>query len=153
MFLDWNSEISIRNQWAREHATRGLKELLNKKLARYPIPGFPDHLGHDTPLPSLPRPPSRDDSSSKKITDAKVAIVGAGAAGLFTGMILDHLNNLDCLKDKGFHVSYDIFEAADKDRVGGRLFTYNFKAQDPQGPHDYYDVGAMRFPENKVMTR
>jgi hypothetical protein len=53
-------------------------------------------------------------------------------------------------------VSYDIFEAADRDRIGGRLFTYNFIAQDarnPPGQHDYYDVGAMRFPQNKVMTR
>jgi len=91
-------------------------------------------------------------SVTTKIDKPKVAIVGAGAAGLFSAMILDYLNrNVD-----GFHVNYDILEAAEKERVGGRLFTYEFKpggASNPQGPHDYYDVGAMRFPDNKVMTR
>ncbi|KAF8527728.1 hypothetical protein BDD12DRAFT_919552 [Trichophaea hybrida] len=158
MSLNCNSDISIRDQWARQHATRGIKELWNKRLDRSPpgsIPriGFPGYLKDGDSLPKLPR---SDGKSTYQITDAKVAIVGAGAAGLFTGMILDYLNKDETLINAGFHVSYDIFETASKDRVGGRLFTYNFKAQDsrnPQGPHDYYDVGAMRFPENPVMKR
>lgn len=153
MSLNFDSEISIRNQWAHVHATRGLKELLNKKILAGPDPSQRPFLP-DEPLPPLPTPlPSGDgDGSSNIITDPKVAIVGAGAAGLFTAMILDNLNK----KVKGFKISYDIFEAADRDRIGGRLFTYNFIPQDarnPPGQHDYYDVGAMRFPENKVMTR
>ena len=170
MSLDFSSNTSIRNQWAREHAIRGIKELLNKKILESPDPSGIRPFLPDGPLPPLPKPqPLNDDSSddssddsddsdgsSKKIKDAKIAIVGAGAAGLFTAMILDYLNNNEDLKHQDFNISYDIFEAADKDRIGGRLFTYNFVAQDarnPCGQHDYYDVGAMRFPENKVMTR
>lgn len=79
----------------------------------------------------------------------RVGIVGAGVAGLFTAMIFDHLS------DKyGLKVDYEILEASE--RVGGRLYTYNFtnsKDQPPVGPHDYYDVGAMRFPEIPIMKR
>ena len=46
---------------------------------------------------------------------------------------------------------YDIIDAAKPDRVGGRLFAYNFGG--PRDTHDYYDVGEMRFPDNPVMTR
>ncbi|TGO43681.1 hypothetical protein BCON_1097g00010 [Botryotinia convoluta] len=157
----------VRNQWASEHATRGLKELLHAKLTdgfdpSQPVP-FP--FLPDGPLPDLPRPLPRspcnngrddNDGSSTTIKKPKVAIIGAGAAGLFTAMILGYLNDNETLKKKGFNVSYEIFEAAGKDRMGGRLFTYNFMPQgsrNPAGPHDYYDVGAMRFPDNKVMTR
>ena len=75
----------------------------------------------------------------------KVGIVGAGVAGLFTAMLLDWLNE----KVKGLSISYDIFEAAGEDRLGGRLYTHEFSKKD----HDYYDVGAMRFPDNAVMKR
>ncbi|KAK6333011.1 hypothetical protein TWF718_010835 [Orbilia javanica] len=153
-FLNIRSDISIRNQWAREHATLGLKELLNEKLRVSPGPAQPP-FGPDEPLPPLDL---HDGSgrSARTIANPKVAIIGAGAAGLFSAMILDYLNNNETLKKAGFNVAYEIFEAADEDRKGGRLFTYNFKpkgAINPQGPHDYYDVGAMRFPENKVMRR
>ena len=34
-------------------------------------------------------------------------------------------------------------------KLGGRVYTYNFKVEkSEQGNHDYYDVGAMRFPDN-----
>lgn len=46
---------------------------------------------------------------------------------------------------------YQILESVGQERVGGRLFTYEFNG--PRSPHDYYDVGAMRFPKNPVMTR
>lgn len=65
-------------------------------------------------------------------------------------MIFDYLND----KFEGLNVEYEILEADDK--VGGRLFTYKFPEKDPEypiGPHDYYDVGAMRFPNSKVMAR
>jgi len=158
-----NQDFSfVRNQWAKEHATRGLKELLNPKIVDSLDPSqpilFPFPFSPHGPLPDLPEPlpssPCYGDSTA--IKNPKVAIIGAGAAGLFTAMILDYLNNDETLKEKGFNVSYEIFEAAGEDRLGGRLFTYNFVPQDPKnpaGPHDYYDVGAMRFPDNKVMTR
>jgi hypothetical protein len=120
---------------------------------------------HKSPQPNLQAAEADDDNniieqgtdgSSSVIEKPKVAIIGAGAAGLFTAMILDHLNNNEQLKEKGFNVSYEIFESAGKNRLGGRLYTYNFESDgsaNPAGPHDYYDVGAMRFPENQVMKR
>lgn len=85
----------------------------------------------------------------------KVGIVGGGVAGLFTALLLDWLN--DQLGEKSgekeyLDIDYEILEAAGEDRLGGRLYTYRFS--DLQGGvHDYYDVGAMRFPENGVMNR
>jgi Flavin containing amine oxidoreductase len=76
----------------------------------------------------------------------KVAIIGAGAAGLFTAMIFDYLNKN--AGDHGFNVDYDILEA--QDRVGGRLYTFSF---DENNSHLYYDIGAMRYPDNVVMKR
>ena len=63
----------------------------------------------------------------------------AGASGLYVALIL---------KDLG--IPYKILEA--RDRVGGRLFTHTF--EDKTGaPYNYYDVGAMRFPEILPMSR
>jgi hypothetical protein len=44
----------------------------------------------------------------------------------------------------------------EEQRFGGRLFTYKFSEKDdryPIGTHDYYDVGAMRFPDVKTMRQ
>jgi monoamine oxidase len=69
----------------------------------------------------------------------KLCIVGAGMAGLYIALILDTLDIPG--------ISFDFFEASD--RVGGRCFTHEFS----KIPHDYYDVGAMRFPNIPVMDR
>jgi NADPH-dependent 2,4-dienoyl-CoA reductase/sulfur reductase-like enzyme len=72
-----------------------------------------------------------------------VAIIGAGVAGLRTAKLLQDLG-----------IPYKIFEASN--RPGGRIFTYPFASKppgNPQGKHDYYDVGAMRFPDNKASKR
>ncbi|KIK52447.1 hypothetical protein GYMLUDRAFT_180125, partial [Collybiopsis luxurians FD-317 M1] len=45
-------------------------------------------------------------------------------------------------------IPYKIFEASK--RPGGRVFTYPFSPKPPMGKHDYYDVGAMRFPDNEA---
>ena len=69
---------------------------------------------------------------------ARVAIIGAGVAGLRTAMLLQRVN-----------IPYKIFEA--NDGPGGRLFTYRFPSDpttSPPGKHDYYEVGGMRFPNN-----
>jgi hypothetical protein len=47
-------------------------------------------------------------------------------------------------------IPYQIIEA--QDHVGGRLFTYEFPDQ-TGAPYNYYDVGAMRFPEIDPMRR
>lgn len=86
----------------------------------------------------------------------KVGIVGAGAAGLFTGMIIDYLNK----HVSDLNIDYEILEAAGEERLGGRLYTYKFpctemctEEQTEKRHHQYYDVGAMRFPEIPIMKR
>jgi hypothetical protein len=68
-------------------------------------------------------------------------------------MIFDYLA-------KEFHlkVDYEILETNTDDRVGGRLFTYNFKdntgGKYPTGDHDYFDVGAMvRNPGIRILQK
>jgi hypothetical protein len=62
-----------------------------------------------------------------------------GPGGLYAALILDDLG-----------IKYKIIEA--RERVGGRLFTHYFS--DPTGqPYNYYDVGAMRFPQKDAMSR
>ncbi|KAG8975278.1 hypothetical protein FRC05_006221 [Tulasnella sp. 425] len=60
-----------------------------------------------------------------------VAILGAGVGGLYAAMILESLG-----------IPFEILEATG--RTGGRLFTYQFYNGEF---HDYYDVGAMRYPD------
>lgn len=78
-----------------------------------------------------------------------VGIVGAGVAGLFAALLFDWLNDHPNLKGKGLKINYDILEAAGAERLGGRLYTHHFSDEE----HDYYDVGAMRFPNNSIMKR
>ncbi|KAJ0332484.1 hypothetical protein COL922a_011481 [Colletotrichum nupharicola] len=65
---------------------------------------------------------------------------------------LDRINDtIEKYKGVGkLKIYYEILEAASEDRFGGRLYTHHFSKD---GTHDYYDVGAMRFPENDVMQR
>eukprot|EP01127_Copromyxa_protea_P005372 TRINITY_DN15310_c0_g1_i1.p1 TRINITY_DN15310_c0_g1~~TRINITY_DN15310_c0_g1_i1.p1 ORF type:complete len:658 (-),score=101.61 TRINITY_DN15310_c0_g1_i1:129-2102(-) len=72
--------------------------------------------------------------------DSKIAIVGAGMSGLYAAMILESL---------GF-TNYEILEA--NNRPGGRIYTHHFGDQ-WSGQHDYFDVGAMRFPEIPISDR
>lgn len=60
-------------------------------------------------------------------------------------MIFDYLK-----KQYGIKVNFEIVEANGEDRVGGRLFTYKFPGTG-DNEHQYYDVGAMRFPEIDIM--
>lgn len=65
-----------------------------------------------------------------------VGIIGAGMGGLYTAMILKTLG-----------IPYEILEASD--RIGGRVYTHRFS----NDPGDYYDAGAMRFPDTPIMNR
>ena len=71
-----------------------------------------------------------------------VAIVGGGVAGLRVAMMLETLN-----------IPYKLFEVSD--RCGGRAFTYHFKEEkgEVSTTQNYFDVGAMRFPDNGVNRR
>ncbi|KAK4188614.1 amine oxidase [Podospora australis] len=173
-------KLSIRDQWARAHATQAIKEAYNfySSLSKK----YNDHIADDE---DLPQPPPLTDQPDVKWPPEKpmivnVGIVGAGIAGLFAAKVLEYLNfrlflsYLETVDPNGvkptmeeFHRDYvvtekifgmkvlyfthQIHEAADETRVGGRLFTYEFKPS--SGPHEYYDVGAMRFPDNPVMKR
>jgi len=65
-----------------------------------------------------------------------VGVIGAGTAGLYAAMIL---------KDLG--LSFEVLEASN--RPGGRVWTHRFTPKDG----DYYEVGAMRFPNTPIMER
>jgi NAD(P)-binding Rossmann-like domain len=82
-------------------------------------------------------------------TVPNIGIIGAGAAGLFTAMVLKWLkaNAVDA-DSKPFNYTCDIIEASSI--AGGRLNTHSFS--DTQQDL-YFDVGAMRYPQNDVMTR
>ncbi|KAI9695361.1 MAG: hypothetical protein M1836_006481 [Candelina mexicana] len=148
-------DLSYRDQYARWRVRKTLAKIYNsspndlhklKGLLELPRESTPEHL------PLLPE----FQPQAKLPAEMKVCIVGAGAAGLFTAMIFDYLKEQSQKKViPNLNISYEIFEAAKKERLGGRLYTYKFPPTDkyPVGPHDYYDVGAMRFPENPIMQR
>ena len=80
-------------------------------------------------------------SSTPKPQQFKVGIVGAGCAGLYSALLL-----------KSIGIDYEILESSD--RAGGRVMTHYFTEPEPdQISHDYYDVGAMRFPKIPTMDR
>lgn len=150
--LDISSPVSIRAQWARQHAIYGIKEEWNK-LVRLAHGRRPDDRGLDlpelikgdtldeAPLKTIPK----DSTAGGDLLAINVGIVGAGAAGLFSALVLEYLNTAQT----SVKFTYDILEADTTKRSGGRLYTHNFSQQ----PHDYYDVGAMRFPKHAVMNR
>ena len=59
-----------------------------------------------------------------------IGILGAGAAGLYTALMIDYLN-----EDEPSGVTYEILEG--NNRAGGRLYTHVFEGKDTT-PNDYY---------------
>lgn len=110
---------------------------LHKEGKLSTLPGF-EHVKPPSNGEFNPRhlPPREDHKSKHLPAGTKVCIVGAGMSGLYSALILDHLG-----------VPYDILEAAD--RPGGRILTHYFSTRE----HDYYDIGAMRFPNIPPMER
>jgi len=103
------------------------------------IPWTPDNLPPDT---SSPDGRFRDEPSApgdREPPPRKVCIVGAGISGLYIAMILDSLEIPN--------LTYDILEA--NSRIGGRVYTHYFTKK----LHDYYDIGAMRYPNIPTMKR
>ncbi|UXI03707.1 flavin monoamine oxidase family protein [Photobacterium sp. TY1-4] len=75
---------------------------------------------------------------SNQSNDAlSVGIVGGGMAGMYASMLLAKL---------GIHSQ--IFEASGE-RIGGRVYTHYFNNE----PHQYAELGAMRFPHNELQSR
>ena len=135
---------SYKAEWARQlvlarlaefYQTRPDKDPMRDEITIPPSEKItPEHL------PQLREVPTR----AAEADEYRVCIIGAGVAGLFTAMIIDYLNGKANL---GF--TYDIFEAASETRFGGRLYTHRFS----HALHDYYDIGAMRFPKIPIMER
>ena len=65
------------------------------------------------------------------VEPSTVGIVGAGAAGLYSALLLKRYRP---------DISVKILEASD--RVGGCIYTYRFENK----PHQYFEAGAMRLP-------
>ncbi|KAI2464211.1 FAD/NAD(P)-binding domain-containing protein [Annulohypoxylon bovei var. microspora] len=145
------STTTIRARWAQRlvretlsaeiNALQGLQEKDVRLLQPLPLP---------LPGPDLPQwthdklPPDQHYPDGKRTggdhtPPRKVCIVGAGIAGLYIAMILDSLEVPE--------LTYDILET--NSRVGGRVYTHRFSEK----LHDYYDVGAMRFPDIPIMKR
>lgn len=126
-------EISPYAQRA-ERAIKVFTDLVGNAKLEVPIPRHEDLL-----------------KVASKERNLRVGIIGAGAAGLFTAMIFDYLK-----KTYGLEVDYEILEARGEDRLGGRLYSHKFGGSPtlPEpGKHDYFDVGAMRFPDHAIMER
>ncbi|KAJ3962549.1 hypothetical protein N0V92_000715 [Colletotrichum tropicale] len=146
---------AYKYQWSRYIS----RELYNEGLRRVERKCFTTNLPIDSSAATRIAVVSEDIQKERKIGlipprhgHFKVGIVGAGAAGLFTALTLDWINDtIEKYKGVGkLKIEYEILEAASEDRFGGRLYTHHFSKD---GTHDYYDVGAMRFPENDVMQR
>ena len=132
---------SIRGRYA----ARILREVLNDRyFKRFPPPSThnDDSGDHHESLPSWSIPALDDRERVPRqeppLPAGKVCIIGAGIAGLYLAMLLDQAK-----------IPYEILEASS--RIGGRVFTYEFPTNDPPIQHNYYDVGAMRFPHLKTM--
>ncbi|KAH7183328.1 uncharacterized protein B0J16DRAFT_289896 [Fusarium flagelliforme] len=115
------------------------QHLLNKHLRKLRA-RLNEDVSYSEPLPQERLSHSAPSHGSDEVPEYKgrVAIVGAGATGLYLAMMLKYLkiNNVD------------IYEASD--RIGGRCYTYSFP-DDKDCPHNYYDIGAMRIPEIPAM--
>jgi NAD(P)-binding Rossmann-like domain len=147
--LEEGQELTYKAQWARllvrDQLAREVNILQSIQLDENPDRLWqppPAGLSPWTPDNLPPRPDVRPEDPKKGglvKREYKLCIVGAGMAGLYIALILDTLNIPG--------ISFDFFEASD--RIGGRCFTHEFS----KIPHDYYDVGAMRFPDIPVMAR
>ena len=157
---EWSKNIDFRDRWSRWL----VREMLAKVYSRTSDDSLPpdihrllpDVSSNKIPAENIPELPKFEPKDSLP-AEMKVCIVGAGVAGLFTAMILDWLKE-KCKTEKklsDLNISYDMFEANGKDRLGGRLYTYKFPptGRYTPGDHDYYDVSAMGFPDIPIMKR
>jgi len=92
-------------------------------------------------LQGLDQARGRKTTSPRSATTAerplRIGIVGGGMAGLYAAMLFDQ-----------FGIDYHIFEASGE-RLGGRARTHYFNDR----PHQYAELGAMRFPNSWLQSR
>ncbi|KAJ5936750.1 hypothetical protein N7466_003200 [Penicillium verhagenii] len=77
---------------------------------------------------------------------AHIGIIGAGITGLFLAFLIDRVNEMRSPNNPLF--TYTILESSG--RTGGRVLTKHF---DEEIWNDYYDIGAMRYPDIPIMAR
>ncbi|OHE94888.1 flavin containing amine oxidoreductase [Colletotrichum orchidophilum] len=154
--LPVDSKVSYKYIWAQFVAQRKLENDLKVSKLSF------QNLGDGSNLTPVAGTVSSLSEILKKATGGgvippkpghfNVGIIGSGVAGLFTALALDWINDtIEEQKGAGhLKITYEILEASDEKRFGGRLYTHRFS---DDGVHDYYDVGAMRFPKNAVMDR
>lgn len=95
-----------------------------------PSPAIPDPSSAAPVSPEVQLATSSDQTRLIGAGAEAVGIIGAGVAGLKAAMLLSQAG-----------IPFEIIEASN--RVGGRVFTYQFSNQ----PYDYFDVGPMRYPD------
>ncbi len=138
--VEKSSQPDPRSHFMRQLMRESLATLLNRLIKEGKIdeiPALRKIIPQGTEKVSPKKLPRRPKEPQQDVPlDFKVCIVGSGMAGLYSALILDHLG-----------IPYDILEAAS--RPGGRILTYYFSTK----PHDYYDIGAMRFPKIPPMKR
>ncbi|CEI63518.1 hypothetical protein FVEN_g6649 [Fusarium venenatum] len=141
---------SYKHMWARDVAQAIMDYDLKGVVERLKL-SVPDKFDEQESIGSLREKTKKYTGPGyipEEAGNISVGIVGAGVAGLFSALLFDWLNENPKLKGKGLKINYDILEAAGAERLGGRLYTHHFSDEE----HDYYDVGAMRFPNNTIMT-
>jgi len=145
------------NFWRAKYARECIKKFQADQLSPYVISGpqgievtiTPGDRPEDRELAPSDRPPLQPIYSPIPILgsgtiiggpteDILVGIVGAGATGLYTAMILDDLG-----------IKYEILEGSN--RSGGRILTHHF--DEGTSEWNYFDIGAMRYPEIPIMWR
>lgn len=143
---------SMRGQWARTLVVNELLQEIPIHQGRGKNFGGPPGGGDGRGAFELPRDFTQDEDEKElkgsiraipplpAWPNLKICIVGAGVSGLYTAMILESLEIPN--------LTYEILESSE--RVGGRLYTYHF---DEDEEHQYYDVGAMRYPRLRIMNR
>src|SRR5690606_11531935 len=100
--IDVEAKLSIRDQWARAHAIKAIKEDWKQFLHLFPHGTAPSFGSDERDLPSSPFPkvpPPFYPPPKPVVID--IGIVGAGIAGLFAAKVLDYLNLELCIKALG----------------------------------------------------
>jgi hypothetical protein len=133
--------------WREKYALQCGKALLDQQLSPYtrsPRSSEPPRtsptrgtLHPVRPIPILAPPDgpvtlSRS-SQSEAPGELLVGIIGAGAAGLYTAMILDDLG-----------IKYEILEGSD--RIGGRIFTHDFNKEPTKGNGEWNYFVRVLYP-------
>lgn len=132
-----DTKVPLRDRIACALIRKAVADELNKAVPKIPnlgvapVGGFKPH--------DLPDAPAFDE---KPVSEClPIAIIGAGVAGLYSALILDL-----------FNIEYEILESSS--RAGGRIFTKSLDSvPEHEGPHDYFDVGAMRFPKIPILRQ